>query len=66
MLNSRIRMAHVHRIELPSAPLRGRGRAVTILIGPMRVKIILAYFPPKPWRRETRRDGTAEPQTVLR
>ena len=46
---------HMHGISAPSkaSGLRGRAGAVTFLCRDLRVKIILAYFPPQPWKHNT-------------
>ena len=42
---------HIHAIVAPTVQsgLRGRAGAVTIKYGSARIRIILAYFPPRPW-----------------
>ena len=48
-------LTHMHDIAVPSkeSGLRGRAGAVTFLCRDLRVKIILAYFPPQPWKSGT-------------
>ena len=38
----------IHSIEVPPPSLRGRGAAITLHLGGTRLKVILAYFPPRP------------------
>ena len=49
---------HLHSIVAPSkqSGLRGRAGAVTVKYGSVMMRLILAYFPPRPW------DNRQEPQ----
>ena len=53
LLRAPISESSIHQISIPPAELQGRGGAVTLLHGGMRFKIILAYFPPRPWKQGT-------------